>query len=120
MPGANLTGVDLSGAVLDGANLRYADLSGTTPTRVFLAHADLSGANLSGADLPHTHMQNAWAHYPGQGRGANRWLDTWAMPTTVMVPSMNIFKEYVWVEEGMTVPRIEAASAIISGLGHNL
>ena len=54
--GANLAGVDLSGASLVGidlrrANLSGANLSGADLTQSVLIEADLSGANLDGARL---------------------------------------------------------------------
>ncbi len=53
---ADLSGADLSGADLSGANLSRADLSGANLYRADLScanlsYANLSGANLSGADL---------------------------------------------------------------------
>jgi hypothetical protein len=53
---AELTGVDLSGAILADASLRYADLgggdlSGTFLYKANLNHANLENANLSGSNL---------------------------------------------------------------------
>jgi uncharacterized protein YjbI with pentapeptide repeats len=57
MPGADLTGEDLSGVVappgvdLTGANLKGADLTGASLEGAKLAGADLTGAKLAGVDL---------------------------------------------------------------------
>jgi uncharacterized protein YjbI with pentapeptide repeats len=47
----NLSGADLSGAVLDGANLSWADLDRAKLRHTKLHGANLSKANLRGADL---------------------------------------------------------------------
>ncbi|WP_062529610.1 pentapeptide repeat-containing protein [Demequina rhizosphaerae] len=51
LAGAELKGTDLSGADLSEADLSGADLSGADLTGASLAEADLSRADLSGADL---------------------------------------------------------------------
>ena len=51
LAGANLSGADLSGADLSGADLMEADLSGAILSGADLAGANLMGADLSGADL---------------------------------------------------------------------
>ena len=54
LSGANLYGVDLSGANLSHADLYGVDLSGAN-----LSHADLTGANLSGASLSGSSLSRA-------------------------------------------------------------
>ena len=56
LTGANLTRADLTGAYLTGANLTRADLTGA-----YLTDAYLTGANLTGADLDYS----AWPLWCG-------------------------------------------------------
>jgi uncharacterized protein YjbI with pentapeptide repeats len=49
--GANLSGADITMAVLVGANLSGANLSGANITMTFLVGANLREANLREADL---------------------------------------------------------------------
>ncbi len=61
---ANLSGADLSGAVLSkanlsGADLSWANLSGAVLSKANLSGADLSWANLSGANLSGANLSEA-------------------------------------------------------------
>jgi uncharacterized protein YjbI with pentapeptide repeats len=58
-PGADLSGADLSGAILDSADLSGADLSGAYLLFTHLRDADLSGVLLNGADLTITKLGGA-------------------------------------------------------------
>jgi uncharacterized protein YjbI with pentapeptide repeats len=51
LAGADLTGADLSEAILNYSDLREADLSGAKVCGADLRDADLSRANLHGTDL---------------------------------------------------------------------
>ena len=54
-PGANLTGVDLSGVLLG-----HADLSGANLAGVDLCYANPTGANLAGVDLRQADLQEIY------------------------------------------------------------
>ena len=57
--GANLRGVDLSGANLNSANLRGVDLSGANLNSANLSGASLYNANLSGASLYNANLYSS-------------------------------------------------------------
>src|SRR5229473_763238 len=59
LTGAELSRMDLSGTNLSGAILRNANLEGTDLRRAKLPGADLSAANLRKADLRNTDMTQA-------------------------------------------------------------
>ena len=60
LSGAYLSGVDLSGANLEGASLRGANLSWANLSEANLVGADLHGANLVGADLRGVDLSGAY------------------------------------------------------------
>lgn len=67
LAGADLCGIDLSGANLQNAylceaDLHRANLSGANLQNAYLCRADLCGANLSGANLNRTDLTEAVLH----------------------------------------------------------
>src|SRR5262245_39794791 len=59
VPGADLSGCDLSSTRMAERDLSGADLSGADLTDVNLSDTDLSGADLSGADLTKANLAGA-------------------------------------------------------------
>lgn len=55
----DLSGADLSGAILEDANLTYADLSGSTFNETNLRGANLFSADLDRADFEHADLREA-------------------------------------------------------------